>query len=118
MFTITKEFSFEACHCLTHLPADHPCSRPHGHSYRFRVELQSEGLNPDGFVEDYRNLVDANALAAYLDHQDLNQLLPFATTAENIAFWLFGKLYEKHPKLTAVAVSETQKTWAEYRDDS
>ncbi|WP_444972014.1 6-pyruvoyl trahydropterin synthase family protein [Streptomyces lunaelactis] len=36
-------------------------------------------------------------------------------SAENLAVWIFDLWVERLPELTAVKVSETPKTWAEYR---
>ena len=116
MFKITKEFTFSAAHQLEHLPTDHQCSRLHGHNYTVKVELQRAWLDFDGFVVDYGEL---GALKTYIDqeleHRNLNDVLPFYTTAENIARHLFLWCEQRWPEVTAVAVSETAKTWAEYR---
>jgi 6-pyruvoyltetrahydropterin/6-carboxytetrahydropterin synthase len=118
MYTITKEFSFEAAHSLPYLPPEHKCHNVHGHSYRVVVELQSLTLNPDGFVEDYRALDDIKQyLDTKLDHHNLNDILPIATTAEGLSHYLFDLFSGIHPTLVSVKVSETAKTWAEYRPD-
>lgn len=36
-------------------------------------------------------------------------------SAENLAVWIHDLWTERIPELTAVRVSETPKTWAEYR---
>lgn len=116
MFRITKEFHFSASHQLNHLAADHPCARLHGHNYIAVVELSGEDLNTDGFVRDYHDL---SALKDYidgtLDHQHLNDVLNVHTTAENIARHLYEWCAARWPEVSAVKVSETPKTWAEYR---
>lgn len=116
MFTITKEFAFEAAHSLPHLDKDHPCSRIHGHSYRVEVVIQSARLDDRGFCQiDYRDLAPFKAyLDSTLDHQFLNDVLPVRTTAENIAEFLFHEARKISLFVTAVRVSETAKTWATY----
>lgn len=119
MYTITKQFSFSASHQLTRLPAEHPCARLHGHNYVVEVELQSAGLNRHGFVRDYNEL-DAlkHMIADRLDHRHLNEVLgEDCVTAEQLAAWLFEWCRERWPEVSAVRVSETPKTWAEYRSD-
>lgn len=37
MRTVFKDFTFEACHSMPHLPRGHKCKRMHGHSYKVRV---------------------------------------------------------------------------------
>lgn len=116
MYTITKEFSFDAAHHLPHLPEDHKCRRPHGHSYRVVVELAAPDLNADSFVVDYGELAPLKTyIDRVLDHRDLNEILPMPTTAENLAKWLYDYAANLWDCVTAVSVSETPKTWATYR---
>ena len=116
MYTIAKQFQFSASHQLDSLPPDHQCARLHGHNYIVELILQAETLNEHGFVVDYLELrtfkqyIDDN-----LDHRHLNDVLPCPTTAECIAHHLYTWAKQKWPQLTAVRVSETPKTWAEYR---
>lgn len=109
-FTVSKKFTFEAAHSLPHLPEGHKCRNVHGHSYV--VELFCTGpLDEQGFVVDYADISRvANPLIDTLDHQNLNEILPFATTAENIAEWFFLHASDDLPTLSAVHVYETAKT--------
>ncbi len=128
MFRIQKEFSFSASHSLTGLRADHPCSRDHGHNYVIVIVMRASDLDRHGFVRDYRKLdwfkefIDKN-----LDHQNLNVMMhkltgnAFQTTAEMLARYLFDHinlyytLQGEKSLLECVRVSETPKTWAEYK---
>jgi 6-pyruvoyltetrahydropterin/6-carboxytetrahydropterin synthase len=117
MYKITKSFTFSCSHQLFGLPDDHPCSRLHGHNYVVEVELTSPTLNAHGFVRDYREL---SALKTFIDekidHRHLNDILGRDnTTAEHIARFFYDWCKEKWPEVCAVRVSETPKTWAEYR---
>lgn len=116
MYTISKEFHFSASHQLTHLPDDHQCARLHGHNYIVVIELASDHLNDDGFVRDYGQL---KPLKAYLDdnfdHRHLNDVMNVASTAENLARHLYDWCVARWPETTSVKVSETSKTWAEFR---
>lgn len=117
MYRITKQFHFSASHQLTGLPPEHQCARLHGHNYVVEVELASAGLDRHGFVRDYQELA---AFKAYLDeafdHRHLNDVLGHdRTTAENLARHFFDWCRERFPETAAVRVSETPKTWAEYR---
>ena len=109
-FTVSKRFSFEAAHSLPHLPEGHKCRNLHGHSYV--VEVFCTGpLDKQGFVIDYAEISRlASPLISSLDHQNLNEVLPFDTTAENIAKWIFIHLHDDLPILSAVNVYETAKT--------
>ena len=117
MYTIEKHFAFSASHVIGGLPAGHPCARLHGHNYEVAVVLQSQMLDAVGFVRDYRDL---SALKEYLDaefdHRHLNDVLGHdRTTAETLAKWLYDWCKARWPEVAAVRVSETPKTWAEYR---
>lgn len=116
MFRITKEFHFSASHQLHHLPQEHQCARLHGHNYIVVVELSAAGLNRDGFVRDYHDLAALKAhIDADFDHRHLNDILPCLPTAENMARYFFDWARARWPEVSAVKVSETPKTWAEYR---
>ena len=116
MYTITKEFHFSAAHQLDGLPPTHQCARLHGHNYIVVVELQAQELDEHGFVRDYGDLAELkHYIDGFLDHKNLNDLFVIPTTAENIAKHLFSVCEDWWPELTAVRVSETPKTWAEYR---
>lgn len=115
MFTIKKSFSFDAAHQLKGLPKEHPCTRMHGHTYEVIVELQSRILNPPGFVKDYRELAPIKEyIDNELDHRNLNEVLGFNPTAENIAGFLFTTFSNMIPEVSAITVKETPKTSARY----
>ena len=117
MYRISKQFHFSAAHVLSQLPESHPCSRLHGHNYVVEVVLESAVLDHNSFVVDYNDLDPIKTfINEKLDHRNLNDVMPLATTAENIARYLFEAFKPKFPQLTAVRVSETPKTWAEYLD--
>ena len=117
MYTITKEYHFSASHVLKGLPADHPCARLHGHNYIVKVELQSASLNNHGFVVDYRDLdVLKNYINDSIDHRHLNDILgDDNVTAEHIARHFYEWCKQRWPQVSAVMISETPRTWAEYR---
>ncbi len=94
---ITKNFRFEAAH---HLPGHHgKCARPHGHSYRLEVTIRgpikdAPGESDHGMVMDFGDLsqIVKNSVIESLDHQDLNVVTEFHTTAENLAHWIWDEL--------------------------
>lgn len=122
MFTITKEFRFEASHQLKGLPANHQCSRLHGHSYRVEVVLRSPLLDKHGFVFDYNDLYFFQKyLDRHVEHRHLNEQFDFQPSAENLARhffnWILSYFATKQLNseiLYAVRVKETAKTVAEY----
>lgn len=117
MYTISKQFTFSASHQLLNLPDNHPCYRLHGHNYIVEIELQSAELDETGFVCDYNDLDGLkNFIDETLDHRHLNEVFGHDdTTAEKLASFLYDWSKQQWPEVTAVRVSETPKTWAEYR---
>lgn len=122
-FQIAKEFHFSASHQLRHLATtrpDHQCARLHGHNYVVVFVLESSWLNADGFVQDYGELAAIKTvLDTEYDHRHLNLVLNSPdgeqTTAERLAEHFYWRFHPSYPALAAVRVSETPKTWAEYR---
>ena len=121
MYKITKQFGFEASHCLTHLKEGHPCRNVHGHSYKVELELQSEILNKEGMIIDYRDLDWVKKwIEGTFDHRHLNDVLKekegWFTTSENLALFIYRCLKSALPELSAVTVKETEKTSARYEE--
>jgi len=117
MYRITKEFHFSASHQLSYLPDGHPCARLHGHNYIVKVELASEALDQNSFVIDYHDLAPLkDYIDQTLDHRHLNEVFDHDhMTAEFLARTLYDWCKARWPQVSAVMVSETPKTWAEYR---
>ena len=117
MYTIAKKFSFSASHIIGGLPPEHPCGRLHGHNYEVVVVLQSANLNTLGFIRDYHELSALKELLdATVDHKQLNDVLGHdRTTAETLSKWLYDWCKCLWPEVVAVRVSESPRTWAEYR---
>jgi 6-pyruvoyltetrahydropterin/6-carboxytetrahydropterin synthase len=124
LYEISKEFTFEAAHQLLTVPEGHKCGRLHGHSYTVVLVLSSDVLDQHGFIVDYGELSEfKDWVDQTLDHRNLNDVFAgyfgrspgTETTAENLAKFIFGFWTDRWPQLAAVRVSETAKTWAEYR---
>ncbi len=119
MYKIKKQFQFSAGHHLEGLPLNHQCSRPHGHNYIVEITLKSNKLNKVGFVVDYGDLKPLkDYIDNTLDHRNLNNVLNFQTSAENLAKHLFDFCKKLWPQTFSVAVSETPKTWAIYMENN
>ena len=107
-YEITKTFRFEAAHSLPHLPTRHQCHRLHGHSYEILVAVSGPLIPTGEWVQDYAEIsAVVKPVVASLDHQNLNDILPCATTAENLAAWFWHTLQPDLPLLSRVEVRET-----------
>ncbi|WP_406692786.1 6-carboxytetrahydropterin synthase [Saccharopolyspora sp. ID03-671] len=120
-YRIGKCFTFDAAHCLPSLPADHKCSRLHGHTYTVEIVLSAASLTPPGFVTDFGELRPLRQyLDTTMDHQHLNKVLDIEPTSENlarhIADWFRANVEPTIPaRLETVRVHETPTSWAEYQ---
>lgn len=116
---IFKEFSFEAAHRLPNVPADHKCSRLHGHSFKCGVYVSGPLDNRLGWVMDFAEIKAAFApIEKQLDHHYLNEIDGLSNpTSEVVAKWIWTKLKPNLPSLTRVVVRETCTSGCEYRGD-
>lgn len=107
MYYIKKKLEVSASHKLT-LKYDSNCQNLHGHNWLIWVYCRSETLNNDGMVIDFTEI--KKLIHSILDHKNLNDVLPFNPTAENIAKWVVDTL----PTCYKADVQETEGNMATY----
>lgn len=110
MYYIEKTFEISASHHLQ-LSYDSKCTATHGHNWRITVCCKSAQLNADGMVTDFSGV--KQRIKRQLDHKDLNTVLDFNPTAENIARWIC----DNTPCCYKVRVQESEGNIATYEKD-
>ena len=75
------------------------------------VYCRSKELNADGMVVDFSHI--KQVVKEQLDHHNLNEVLSFNPTAENIARWICDQI----PTCFKVEVQESESNIAVYEED-
>lgn len=107
MYTVVKTLEISASHKLN-LDYESPCTNLHGHNWIITITCKSETLNQNGMVIDFKHI--KHEIKDKLDHKNLNEVLPFNPTAENIANWIATII----PYCTRVKVQESEGNIAYY----
>lgn len=110
MYYISKRIEVAGSHRLT-LDYESKCRNLHGHNWIITIYCKARELDKNGMVVDFteikRKIHDA------LDHKNLNDILPFNPTAENIARWVT----EQIPTCYKCSVQESEGNIAIYEKD-
>ena len=107
MYYVSKRIEISACHSLK-LSYESKCTNMHGHNWIITVYCKAEELNQNGMVVDFTHIKER--IHGYLDHGNLNELLPFNPTAENIARWVVDQI----PQCYKASVQESEGNIAIY----
>ncbi|WP_297156831.1 6-carboxytetrahydropterin synthase [uncultured Ellagibacter sp.] len=138
MYGLKTESSFDAAHFLTDYHGK--CENLHGHRWRVvayleQEELQTQGTHKDMVIDfadfkgalrdltegfDHSFVVEEGSLApdtlACLEREGFSlSIVPFRTTAENLARYFYGKLADAGFPVSQVDVYETPNNCAIYR---
>ena len=138
MYGLECEYAFDSAHFLTDYYGK--CENLHGHRWRVvakieQPELQTEGTMKDMVLDfgvfkktvkeicdrlDHTFLIEEGSLKpdtlAALQGEGFSlTILPFRTTAENLAKYIFGELEERSLPVAEIEVDETPKNRAFYR---
>ena len=135
MLTITKSVKFDAAHVLTN--HNGLCKNLHGHTYRVDVSVRQAENDSSDMVMDFKDVktICEDTVLSKFDHAFIYDetsareseiaavvvkngmraaALPFRSTAENLARWIFDALKLRIPCIYSVRVYETADSCAEY----
>lgn len=117
---ISKTFTFDAAHQLPHVPEGHQCGRLHGHTYQVDIVVDGPMDEKQGWVMDFADIKAVfKPLEKQMDHHLLNDIPGLENpTAENMAIWIWERMFEKVPLLYCVKVKETPTSLVEYFGES
>ena len=107
MYYVSKRMEIAVSHKLT-LSYESKCANLHGHNLIVTVYCKAKEPNKDGMVMDFKHI--KQKIHGYLDHGNLNELLPFNPTAENIAKWIVAQF----PECYKAKVQESEGNIAVY----
>lgn len=110
MYYVSKRMEIAVCHKLN-LSYESKCANLHGHNLIVTVYCKAKEPNKDGMVMDFKHI--KQKIHGYLDHGNLNELLHFNPTAENIAKWIVAQF----PECYKAQVQESEGNIAVYCDD-
>ncbi|MDR0961290.1 MAG: 6-carboxytetrahydropterin synthase QueD [Mediterranea sp.] len=110
MYIVKKRMEISASHSLS-LSYRSKCEQLHGHNWIITVYCRSRQLDENGMVIDFAHIKEV--VKSRLDHRNLNEVLPFNPTAENIARWVC----EQIPSCFKVEVQESEANVAVYEKD-
>ena len=137
MYKLKTESSFDAAHFLTDYHGK--CENLHGHRWRVvayiaQAELCKEGTHKDMVLDFGEFKKEVRALTEEFDHSFIVEegslqaqtlsclenegftltILPFRTTAENLALYFYDRLAEKGLPVSEIEVYETPNNCAIY----
>lgn len=113
MYRTFIETHFSAAHQLYGYPGH--CGKLHGHTWKIRVEVETEQIDSIGIGIDFRKLKEiTESVLEPLDHHHINEIPPFDKenpTAENLSRFLYRQIQQQVPpqvRMVQVTVWESE----------
>ena len=113
---LTIEVPFCAALRLPNLEG--PCQRLHGHDYRLAVTVRGSPDPQTGAIVDFLSLrrTVEELVVAKLDHRLMNEVIE-NPTAEHLVVWIWSRLKDAIPSLSALQLWESPQYSVTYRGD-
>lgn len=113
------ETTIDSCHFLEMYKGK--CSNLHGHTWKIEIWIQGESEEKDevGILVDFGVV---KKLSDELDHKNLNVVLGYNSTAENLAEWVYKYIKDTVSnerillKVRVYETAVTKQTWCETGD--
>ena len=106
MYYIEKRIEIAGSHCLD-LDYESKCRNLHGHNWIVIVKCKSETLDHNGMIIDFTKIKE---LGNRLDHHNINDVVSFNPTAENLAKWFCDNIESCYE----VSIQESEGNIAKY----
>lgn len=110
MYYVSKRLEIAFAHSLS-LDYESKCTRLHGHNAIVTVFCCAQELDRNGMVTDFTHIKEL--VAGMLDHRNINEVVDFNTTGENLARWICDRV----PNCYKVMFQESEGNVAVYVKD-
>lgn len=121
MYKIFIETHFAASHQLHGYQG--PCRTLHGHTWKVRVEVETDKVDKIGISFDFKELKSiTESVIKRLDHHHINDIAPFDKenpTAENLSRYIHEEVKKnlpKHVRISQVVVWESASYAVSYSE--
>ena len=111
MYYVSKRMEIAGAHQLK-LDYESGCTNLHGHNWIITVHCKSKELDHNGMVVDFKHIKET--VTKKLDHKNINDIVVFNPTAENMAKWICDQI----PFCYKVEVQESEGNIAIYERDN
>ena len=91
MYILRLTHTFSSAHQLINAYDDKCNASMHGHNWRVEIEIKVRKLIKN-MVIDFTKIKE---IIDELDHKNLNEILDFESTAENLSKYLYDKILEE-----------------------